>query len=455
MIPTNLSAELSEHARRMEQLSALALTELKSAKVDDAKVVASFSQTQKVIIENKEFTLAQTIGSENLSIAAYKNRKKGSSSINATEDTAIKKAVNDAVSLTEFGVEDEYLCVARLEKAPPAKMLEFLFDDQVANLKMETLAEVAGLSLDILGRDARLAIDRCEFTSNISYSSFHNTQGVMQQEIQTQVGWTFFGMARDGEEVTGFDYDGGASFRWDGVQKSVTDLAENFAEKLLKGLKPVACTSYRGAVLFSPRAVEEILLPFIFFHASGNSIMDGKSRWGKDLGGVVANRALTITDNPYAPYLAGASAFDRDGIPTREQKIIENGVLKSFLFDCYSAKKLGKESNAFAGGPFGIHMSPGKDQLSSILNAQPNLLVVDRFSGNSDPIKGDMSGVAKSSRLFVQGRDAGAVTETMIAGNLFEMLMAISMVSQETTVVSSEGVFPYVLIDGVSVTGNS
>ena len=449
------SARLMEKIAEMENLSAYALDELNSAKADAGKVVASFSQTKRIVLENSEFTLAQTIGAEGLSLVAYKEHKKGSSSINTTEKKLIQKAVLDAVSLTNFGVADEYLNLADTVKAPSAKPLDFLFDEQVEVLEMEALASLATESMKVFERHPRLALDRCEFSSNISFGSFYNSNGVRQKEIQTQVNWSFFGMARDGEQVTGFDYDGGASFHWDGVKKNVSEMAESFAEKLIKSLNPVSCPSYLGPVLLSPRAVEEILLPFILFHASGTTIMDGKSRWQNALGEKVASQYLTLTDNPHCNYLAGASAFDRDGIPTSMKNIIEGGELKSFLYDCYSAKKLNVESNGFAGGPFGLHMAPGSSSLAEMFAAQPNLLVVDRFSGNSDPIKGDISGVAKSSRLYSHGKDVGAVTETMIAGNLFEMLKNILKVSRETAVVSSDGVYPYVLIDQISVTGNA
>jgi PmbA protein len=99
-------------------------------------------------------------------------------------------------------------------------------------------------------------------------------------------------------------------------------------------------------------------------------------------------------------------------------------------------------------------MAPGLDDLKTMMNARAEMLVVDRFSGNIDPIKGDFSGVAKSSRYFMNGADKGAVSETMIAGNLFEALREVLAVSSVTEDVSGSMQLPWVLIDHVSVTGN-
>ena len=74
-------------------------------------------------------------------------------------------------------------------------------------------------------------------------------------------------------------------------------------------------------------------------------------------------------------------------------------------------------------------------------------------AGHDDPVKGDFSGVAKASRLLQQGRDVGAVTETMIAGNFFDLVKSVIAVSDQVENDSGSFSAPYVLVDGVSVTG--
>ena len=100
-----------------------------------------------------------------------------------------------------------------------------------------------------------------------------------------------------------------------------------------------------------------------------------------------------------------------------------------------------------------MSFAPGGALLADLLKARRELLMVDRFSGNSDAIKGDFSGVAKSSRLYVEGRDAGPVSETMIAGNFFEIARSIQAASLEVENVAGGFSAPYILIDNVSVTG--
>ena len=105
-------------------------------------------------------------------------------------------------------------------------------------------------------------------------------------------------------------------------------------------------------------------------------------------------------------------------------------------------------------GPFACRVGAGATPLPDLLAARDQLLMVDRFSGNSDPVKGDFSGVAKSSRLFGKGQHQGGVTETMIAGNFFDLARKVLAVSDTVELVSGGFESPYILVDDVSVTGS-
>jgi PmbA protein len=274
-----------------------------------------------------------------------------------------------------------------------------------------------------------------------------------QAERQSMASWSFFGMGRDGAEVTGFDYDGSFSFDRQSLQQKGLADADKFVKKLLGLLKPRQAPSYKGAVLFTPRAVQEILLGMVLYHAGGRQVMDGKSRWDKKVGERVLSDKLTVLDDPHDKRFSGATAFDGDGVPTHKTTIIDKGVLGLHLHDCYSAKRTGTKTTAHSGGPFACQVAAGRDKYEDVVRAHDKLLVVDRFSGNSDPIKGDFSGVAKSSRLLVKGEDQGSVTETMIAGNFFEMAQHVLAVTDKQEMISGSFLSPYILIDGVSVTG--
>ena len=79
-------------------------------------------------------------------------------------------------------------------------------------------------------------------------------------------------------------------------------------------------------------------------------------------------------------------------------------------------------------------------------------LVVKRFSGNSDPISGQFSGVAKNSWMLKSDGTKVPVQEVMIAGNLFDLLNQIVAVGSEQHSLMGNGLAPYIVVDGVAVT---
>jgi PmbA protein len=81
------------------------------------------------------------------------------------------------------------------------------------------------------------------------------------------------------------------------------------------------------------------------------------------------------------------------------------------------------------------------------------VLWINRYSGQTDPVSGDFSGVAKGSEWWVAGEFQHCVEETLISGNIFECLnQNLLGLSLETELVDSSNESPYLLADGVSVT---
>ncbi len=448
-----VTKNLTELAKTLDKLSTFALETAKSLGADAAKISTGASFQKRLVVENKQFSLANSLESRSLGLVVHKDKKKGSASINTVTEEGVKRAVESALALAKYSVPDENLILPGLDQAPKAKALDFLYDEAMAEAELTDIQAVMQEVLARLVRDPRVALDRYEMAIDVSWHGLANSYGMRQTERQAMANWSFFGMGRDGDEVTGFDYDGSFSLKKSEMVTRGMDDAQRFVDKIVGSLKAGKAPSYKGAVLFSPRAVQEMLLGMILYHAGGRQVMDGKSRWDKSAGKRVVSKLLSLVDNPHDQRFSGCTAFDADGIPTSPLKLVEQGVLKQHLHDCYSAKKCNTKTTGTAGGPFAVEFLAGTSKLADFYAQRAPLLVVDRFSGNEDPVKGDFSGVAKSSRLYQGGKDMGPVTETMIAGNFFEMAEAVLAVSRETELVSGGFLSPYVLVDGISVTG--
>jgi PmbA protein len=419
---------------------------------DDAKIVIGTQWSNRLVVETGELSLASSLETRQVGVQVIKDQKKGSAAINTISQEALTKAISEALDLARFSVRDPFLVLPDKVEAPRAKDLPFFYEDKLANFSTESMQEIMLNTLEIFKRDSRIALERYELTLDVSWNGLVNSRGVVQDIKQSLMSWNFAGMSREGDQVSGMDYDSYFSFTGEKIlEKSKSD-AELFVKKLIQNLNPKRCPSYKGIVVLSPRAVMDVILHFVLYHAGGRQVMDGKSRWTQ-VGNQVLSPLVTMIDDPHSSFFSHAATFDGDGLPTRKQPIIENGVLKTILHDCYSAKKCSTQSTAMSGGPFGLRIKSGSESLSSLLANHGQVLLVDRYSGNTDPVDGSFSGVAKSSRLYQNGVDRGPVIETMISGNFFDIAHSILALSSETEVVWGQMESPYFLVDGVSVTG--
>lgn len=431
----------------------VALEQGKSLGCDGVKVVLSTTIEKRLVVENGEFSLANVTDSKNIGVLVYKDQRKGTTSLNATDPASIKRAVINALDLAKFSIPDPALTLARPEETGKFVDLDFIHDPTVARLELEDLQPMMHDALEALISDERLALDRFEMSSSESFQSMATSTGIVCNEMQTSVDWSYLAMARDdaNDEVSGMDYDGGFSFALKGARERILQEALAFRDRVLANLKPGKCPSYKGLVIFSPRAVSEILLDPLLYHASGYQVMDGRSRWATSVGKKVMSDKISLVDDPHDRTLEGATSYDNDGIATVKQPIIDRGVLAMHLQSCYSAKRNNTKPNAMAGGPFGLKLAPGDASLEDLYGARKEILFVDRFSGNTDSLTGDFSGVAKTSSLYVNGKRAHAVTEVMIAGNVFTLLEKVAAVSKAVENLSGDMLAPYMLFDEISV----
>lgn len=450
-----MTESLKTQQKQLQILAEMGLDEAKRQGADACKIAIGTNFSKRLVVESGELSLASTLETRSVGVLVYKDQKKGSAYINTVSKDGLKNAISDALAIARFSVADPFLVMPGRDEAPKARGLPFLYEEALAQFSIEQLQGVMGETLAVLARDPRIALDRYEIALDVDWNGLVNSAGVTQEVQQAVAHWMFMGMAREGEQVTGMDYESYFSLTQKGLVALSQGQATLFAEKLLKSLNPVQGPTYKGVVVLSPRAVSDVLLDFIWYHMGGRQVMDQKSRWADRVGSAVLSPMVTIYDDPHQAFLRGATSFDGDGLPTHKQTLIKDGVLQRILHDCYSARKCGTKSTATAGGPFGCRIAGGQKTLEELILNLDQVLVVDRFSGSTDPVDGSFSGVAKSSRLYRHGQDCGPVIETMVSGNFFEIAQKIVGVSSETEVVSGSFESPYFLVDGVSVTGSA
>ena len=225
---------------------------------------------------------------------------------------------------------------------------------------------------------------------------------------------------------------GDEQLRWlDVYKRQPYVIGRKLAEKVVKSLGATSVPSFRGSVILTPYAGLDLLIEPIVFSINAENIQNGQSQWKGKLDSRVSSPLLSITDDPTLPRQVGSSAFDREGVPTKPLAILERGILSNYLYNCYTARRDGLQSNGHAVGSdqsvpgigvTNLVVAPGKVSLEEMIEGTSKGLVVNRYSGSVDPVSGDFSGVVKGGHYIESGKVIQPVKEVMIAGNIYELL---------------------------------
>src|SRR6266446_3422178 len=232
------------------------------------------------------------------------------------------------------------------------------------------------------------------------------------------------------------------------------------AQRTLRRLGGRKVKTARVPIVFDPMVANSIL-GHIFEGINGDSVYRGASFLAGKLGQKIAGDQVNVIDDGTMPGGFGTSPFDGEGVPTRRTVVIENGVLKSYLLNTYTAKKLGLQTTANASrglagtpgiGPGNYFLQQGKKPPKEIIGDVKEGLYVTEFLGHgANLVTGDYSRGA--SGLWISGGEfVYPVEEITVAGNLKEMFFNISEIANDLEFRGSVA-SPTIRIDGLTVGG--
>jgi PmbA protein len=195
---------------------------------------------------------------------------------------------------------------------------------------------------------------------------------------------------------------------------------------------------------------------------SGYSLYKGASFLAGQLDKPLAPESVTVYDDGRVVGGLGSRPFDGEGLPTRKTTVVERGVLKSYLLDTYSGRKLGLVSTGNASrsvgenpsvGPTNFYLAPGTKTAQDIIKTvKQGLYVTDLIGFGINMVTGDYSRGA--SGFWIEGGELGyPVEEITIAGNLKDMFAGIEMIGSDL-VFRGRIASPTVKIAEMMVAGN-
>lgn len=253
------------------------------------------------------------------------------------------------------------------------------------------------------------------------------------------------------------------------LDPAVSGIAERAVTEAIARLGGSQVKTGKYKAVFSAKQVRALLGVYsgIF---SGKSALLGLSLLKGKEGSEVAARAVTIIDDPFYPQNTMQLPFDAEGVPTAKRALVENGVLKTLLYDLTYAKKAGCRStgNAHRGSyadpvsiaPHCLALAAGDKSLDQLFAEMGEGLYITEMKGlhaGCDAVTGDFS-IECAGFAVKDGKQAGPVRAFTVAGNFYDLLKAVRGVGSEVEM-SMSGfsitAAPAVLVEGLSVAGEA
>jgi len=343
----------------------------------------------------------------------------------ADAELAAKMAVNIAKASPE---DKEWHSLARGYGSSP---VEKVFDEAIAKMEPEGIVEMYSrmrdatkeVKSDIKITEGGVSIGTVEFAIANSYGESNYRQGTnISAGISVRV-------EEAGKVATAGEWDSARMLN----DISVDEVAVEAAHRAIDFLNAKPIPSGKTDVIVRGKVFAQMLYVMLSGPLSAEWVQQGRSPLKGKLGEKIASENFTIIDDGVMPLGMSTKPFDDEGLPTRKKVVIDRGVLKTFLYDFYTASKEGKEStgNASRGpyspprpSPTNLYLAPGDaDEKEIMAETRKGLYVVDIIGGwLSNPVSGYMTMTVTHGYLVENGELTGKVKGIIVAGNFYEVI---------------------------------
>jgi len=440
-VPNRIQTEMTEMTSRepaqssepdeaeLRQIVEFLLAESRRLGVDQAEAAASHDTGLSVTarlgdVENLEYTNDRGVG-----VTVYKGSRKGSASTSDFSASALREAVEKAFAFARYTAADPYAGLADAELMASGDLPDLDLAHRWRLSADDAIALAVSCEAAALAEDKRITnSEGASVSSNFGARAYGNTHGFLQSISKTShsiscvvVGTTDGLMQRD---------------YWYSAARDPSELepAEQIGRK----------AGRRTVGRLGSRKIRTVQAPVIFVpelargfvgHAIGAISGGAQYRRASFLLDAVGQKIfpdfLQIQERPYIPKAMASTAYDAEGVATRDRDIVCDGVLQGYVLSSYSARRLGLQTTANAGGAHNLIVPGTVAGLDDIIGGLSQGLLVQELIGQGvNTVTGDYSRGA-AGFWIENGAIAYPVHEITIAGNLRDLYQRISAVGND------------------------
>ncbi|MFW9869377.1 MAG: TldD/PmbA family protein [Candidatus Thorarchaeota archaeon] len=405
-------------------------------------------------------------------VRAAKGKRIGFAVASGVSPERIKLAAEEALSIiNSVNVEDNRF---KGFPDPKGKGREGAFTDEILSIGSDDLIK----HCEEIIEEAKAVDERVKVVSalaSVDWSGYAvgSTRGILEATRSGDSGCQSSVYAIQGEERKGsfhFDVSRERLFNPEGVGRIA---AENAITQL--GAKKLDITA-KLPTIWTPIPAALFILSSLGQSTLGRTVVDGISPLCDKIGDTIASKQLSIVDNGQSKIGLRTEAIDAEGQPQQKNTVIENGVLKNYLFDNYYGKAFGLESTgncSRGGGIFGddttpfeekpsvstkwLEITPGSKTEEEIISSIDGKAILIREFPlgifHSMVATGEFSCVAGTAFLVENGELKGPVEPVSIAGNYYEGFQNLREIGSNIEFLPFDIEIPTLIFDDFSVTG--
>ena len=420
--------DTAERLDRLERIVRDLLAEASRQGASAAEAAASSEAGLEISVRLGEVETVEHTRDNGLGITVYFGQRKGSSSTSDLSPEAVRDAVSAACAIASRTQADAYAGLAAAD----------LMARDLPELDLYhpwPLEPDAAIQLAVACEEAARAFDprivNSEGASVSTQAGLHvygNSHGFVAGYPSTRHGLSCAVVAQEGESMQR-DY-------WWTTARAAADLESPQEVGCRAGERTVARLGARQIgtrkvpVLFSPLTAAG-LLRSLTSAISGSSLYRRSSFLLDRIDTRIFPDFVRIHELPHLRRGLGSAPFDGDGVATRAKDLVSEGMLRTYLLDAYSARRLGLATTGNAGGVHNLHIEPGPlDRAGLLREMGTGLFVTELLGHGTNPVTGDYSRGAAG--FWVEGGEIQfPVEEITIAGNLKEMFLGLVAVGND------------------------
>jgi PmbA protein len=419
---------------------------------EEAEVFSVSSRATPIQFEANELKQVQTKESSSTALRIFREGRIGFATTGGGGDT--EALVDMAVETSQFGSAADFQFPSSRDYSEVP-----IFDSKVEEISMEKMVEIGKeLIARIRGHtpDILCDVQVTKGTSSISLINSQSGEGRYDK--------SFFSFSLEGILVRDTDMlfvgDSESSCRPDFI--GIDGLADRVIWQLEMAKKKAAVSTKLLPVIFTPLGVASALMSPLLLAFNGKSVLEGASPLKDKLGEQVFDKRLSLWDDATIAYGVGSYPFDDEGVSGRRLPLVTNGVVTNFLYDLQTAALAGTQSTGNgqrAGGGFprpdisSLILSGGDVSFQAMVEDMKEGLIVEQVMGaeQGNLLGGDFGGNVLLGYKVENGEIVGRVKDTMIAGNVYQVLKELLGIGHEARWVGGILQTPPLYCSGISV----